>query len=156
MDMNDIKYWLGFNLVNGIGPAKLQALLDYYGDLGAAWQAPEDQLQRIGLDKRAIATFQEVRATVDLDRYAARVSAAGIDVLTWQSDRYPRLLREVAASPPVLYVAGKLQEMDGWAVAVVGTRRVTPTGARSRASWSQGSPAATSPLSAGWPVVSTA
>jgi DNA processing protein len=128
MDMNDIKYWLGFNLVNGTGPAKLQALLDYYGDLRAAWQAPEDQLQRIGLDKRAIATFQEVRATVDLDRYAARVSAAGIDVLTWQSDRYPRLLREVAASPPVLYVAGKLQEMDGWAVAVVGTRRVTPYG----------------------------
>jgi DNA processing protein len=128
MGMDDIKYWLGFNLVNGIGPAKLQALLDYYGDLGAAWQASEEQLQRIGLDKRAIATFQEVRTTVDLEGYAARVAAAGIDVLTWQSERYPRLLREVAASPPVLYVAGKLQEMDSWAVAVVGTRRVTPYG----------------------------
>ncbi len=128
MDMDDIKYWLGFNLVNGIGPAKLQALLDFYGELGAAWRAPEDQLQRIGLDKRAIATLQEVRATVDLERYAARVAAAGIDVLTWQSERYPRLLREVTGSPPVLYVAGTLQEMDSWAVAVVGTRRVTSYG----------------------------
>jgi predicted Rossmann fold nucleotide-binding protein DprA/Smf involved in DNA uptake len=52
--MDDSNYWLGFNLVKGIGPAKLQALLDYFGDLGAAWQATEAQLQRIGLDRRAI------------------------------------------------------------------------------------------------------
>jgi DNA processing protein len=126
--MDDKNYWLGFNLVKGIGPAKLQALLDYFGDLGAAWQATETQLQRIGLDRRAISALQEARATVDLDRYAARVAAAGIEVLTWQSERYPRLLREVAAPPPVLYVAGRLQEMDSWSVAVVGTRRLTPYG----------------------------
>jgi DNA processing protein len=126
--MDDLKYWLGFNLVTGIGPAKFQALLDYYGDLGTAWTAPEDQLQRIGLDRRAIAALQEARSTLDLDAYRERVNAAGFQVLTWQSEQYPRLLREVAASPPVLYVAGQLQEMDSWAVAVVGTRRLTSYG----------------------------
>lgn len=126
--MDDLNYWLGFNLVMGIGPTKLQALLDYYGDLGAAWTAPEDQLQRIGLDRRAISSLREARETLDLDAYRTRVAAMGIQVITWQSQHYPWLLREVAASPPVLYVAGALQEMDSWSVAVVGTRRVTPYG----------------------------
>ncbi|MDT8307684.1 MAG: DNA-processing protein DprA [Anaerolineae bacterium] len=126
--MDDLKYWLGFNLVMGIGPAKLQALFDYYGDLATAWHAPEDQLRHIGLDRRAIASLREARATIDLDAYHTRVAAMAIQVLTWQSERYPRLLREVAAAPPVLYVAGELQEMDSWSVAVVGTRRLTPYG----------------------------
>lgn len=125
--MDELNYWLGFNLVSGIGPAKLQALLDYYGELGPAWNAPEDELRRIGLDRRAIVSLREAQA-IDLDAYRQRVQAAGIEILTWQSERYPRLLREVASAPPVLYVAGRLQEMDSWSVAVVGTRRLTPYG----------------------------
>ena len=37
--MSEDKYWLGFNLVKGIGPAKIQALLSYYGDIQSAWEA---------------------------------------------------------------------------------------------------------------------
>ncbi len=126
--MTDLKYWLGFNLVRGIGPTKLQALLDFYGDLEKAWHANESELERVGLDRRAIATFFETRSDVDLDVYQRRVEKSGVTVLTWQSDAYPRYLREVPAPPPVLYVAGELVETDQWAVAVVGTRRLSPYG----------------------------
>ena len=126
--MSDLKYWLGFNLVKGIGPAKIQALLDYFGDLATAWQAPEAQLERIGIDRRARRTLQEARTSVDLDQYLARVEQAGFQVLTWEMERYPRYLREIPAAPPVLYVAGELQVADEWAVAVVGTRRLTAYG----------------------------
>lgn len=126
--MSDLKYWLGFNLVKGIGPAKLQALLDYFGDLDAAWRANKTQLERIGIDRRAIATFFETRDEVDLDRYRAQVEEAGLQVLTWASDDYPRYLREIPGAPPVLYVAGELEDVDRWAVAVVGTRRLTAYG----------------------------
>ena len=126
--MSELKYWLGFNLVKGIGPAKLRALLDHFGDLGAAWRANRSQLERVGIDRRAIATFLETRAEVDLDQYQAQVNAAGIEVLTWESEDYPRYLREIPGAPPVLYVTGKLEEVDRWAVAVVGTRRLTAYG----------------------------
>ncbi len=39
--MSDLKYWLGFNLVKGIGPAKVQALAGYFGSLEPAWRATE-------------------------------------------------------------------------------------------------------------------
>jgi DNA processing protein len=126
--MDELHYWLGFNLVKGIGPAKFQALLDYFGEASAAWRAGEDALQRVGIDQRAIDALREVKATVDLARYAGRVAEAGVTLLTWQSPDYPRLLREIPGPPPLLYVAGKLQEMDNWSVAVVGTRRLTPYG----------------------------
>ena len=39
--MKALKYWLGFNMVKGIGPAKLKTLLDYYKSPEAAWFVPE-------------------------------------------------------------------------------------------------------------------
>ena len=126
--MENDKFWLGFNLVKGIGPAKLQALLDTFKDVSAAWQATERDLERIGLDRRAIATFLETRANVDLDAYVDQVRDAGVTLLTWESDNYPRYLREAPAPPPVLYVAGEVLEQDRWAVAVVGTRRLSSYG----------------------------
>ena len=44
--MSDLKYWLGFNYVNGIGPAKVQALLGHFGTLAAAWSASEGDVYK--------------------------------------------------------------------------------------------------------------
>ncbi|MCP4360794.1 MAG: DNA-protecting protein DprA [Chloroflexi bacterium] len=126
--MSDLKYWLGFNLVKGIGPAKVQALLSSFGSLAAAWNTTESQLQKIGFDRRAIRTFRQTRVDLDLDACLARVEAAGIQLLTWESADYPDYLHEIPNPPPLLYVKGELREQDQWAVAVVGTRRLTAYG----------------------------
>ncbi len=126
---DDLKYWLGFNIVKGIGGAKLQALYDYFGgNLGTAWHASELQLQKIGLDKRAINSFIKTRAELDLDSTLAAVLARSIQLVSWDSPNYPSYLREISGAPPLLYVQGELQEIDRLAVAVVGTRRLTAYG----------------------------
>jgi DNA processing protein len=127
-DTSSLKYWLGFNLVKGIGPAKLQAMLDSLGSLEAAWHASPAQLRHIGFDQRAIDSLTAARAELDLDRQMAQLVEAGIELLTWQSPEYPRYLREIPNSPPLLYLRGRLTESDQWAVAVVGTRRLTAYG----------------------------
>jgi DNA processing protein len=127
-DTSSLKYWLGFNLVKGIGPAKLQAMLDSLGSLEAAWHASPAQLRQIGFDQRAIDSLTAARAEIDLDRQMAQVHDAGIELLTWQSPEYPRYLREIPNAPPLLYLRGRLTESDQWAVAVVGTRRLTAYG----------------------------
>ena len=124
----DLRYWLGFNQVSGIGPAKLQALLAYFGSIENAWNAPELQWRRVGLDRRAIANLQKARQELVLEREVERVADAGVRVLTWESEAYPVNLRNIPAGPPVLYVLGEMTESDYWAVAVVGTRRLTSYG----------------------------
>ncbi|NLE46519.1 MAG: DNA-protecting protein DprA [Chloroflexi bacterium] len=126
--MSDLRFWIGFNIVRGIGPARFRALLDYFGDAATAWQAPVDRLRDAGLDRRSIENLVSARASLDLDRELRRVNEGGAHVLTWESPDYPMLLREISDAPPVLYVKGDLVPEDAWAVAVVGTRRASAYG----------------------------
>ncbi|MCO5199100.1 MAG: DNA-processing protein DprA [Anaerolineae bacterium] len=126
--MSDVKYWLGFNLVSGIGPAKIQALLDRFDDLEQAWYANVGALYALGIDKRTLENMVAAREALDLDAELARIERAGLRLLTWQSADYPRYLREVPMAPPVLYMRGELLSADEWAIAVVGTRRLTAYG----------------------------
>jgi DNA processing protein len=123
-----LKYWIGFNIVSGIGPAKLRALLDHFGSLADAWQANPWQLQQIGIDRRSVENFLETRSTIDLDAEYERVKKAGIRILVWESPDYPKYLKEIPNPPPLLYMKGQMTAGDQWAVAVVGTRRLTAYG----------------------------
>lgn len=126
--MSDLRYWVGFNEVRGIGPLRLRALLDHYGSIERAWQASPGGLRSVGVDGRTVKNLQKVRSEMDLDQKLQQIEAAGAHVLTWDSPDYPPLLLETYAPPPVLYVKGELQKQDAWAVAVVGTRRASTYG----------------------------
>jgi len=45
---SNTKYWVGFNLVKGIGPVRLEKLLQYFGNIQAAWEARSYHLQAAG------------------------------------------------------------------------------------------------------------
>ncbi len=123
-----LRYWVGFNIVPQIGPARLRALLDHFGTLEAAWHAEASELQAAGLDRRALANLLAARRALDLDRELERLQRAGVTVLTWEDQGYPARLREINAPPPVLYLRGSLAPDDEWAVAVVGTRHPSAYG----------------------------
>ena len=120
--MSDIRYWVGFNLVPRIGPVRMAALIDHFGDLEVAWRAGEPDLRAAGLPRDAAESLVSVRGRLDLDAELGKVEALQVQVLTWESADYPNLLRGIDYPPPVLYVRGKLAPSDEWAVAVVGTR----------------------------------
>jgi DNA processing protein len=124
----DKRYWVGFNLVKGIGAVRLQALMDHFGSLEVAWQAPVDALQAAGLGPKLAERVTQVRASVDLVKFMAQIEAQGISILTWEDELYPPRLKEIDQPPPVLYVRGALTAEDAWSVAVVGTRRVSAYG----------------------------
>jgi DNA processing protein len=125
---SDLRYWLGFNLVAGIGPVRVQALLDTFSDLSVAWHASPAQLRDAGLDRRSLDNLLKARATLSLDRELEKVQRAGAQLLTWDDEAYPNHLRNIYDPPPLLYVRGELRPEDDWAVAVVGTRRATVYG----------------------------
>jgi DNA processing protein len=126
--VRSLKHWVGFNIVPTIGPAKVRALLDYFGDLETAWQANARTLKHVGLDRRAINNLVKTRTQIDLDAEMEKLKRHNVSILTWKDDEYPPLLRQIYGPPPVLYVRGQLLPDDEWAVAVVGTRRATAYG----------------------------
>ena len=123
-------YWVGFNYVKGVGPMRLRALLNFFGDIQIAWEAPSDALRAAGLSQKIIDNLLHVRTHLDIQKEIERATAGGIDILTWDDSAYPKKLLEIHQPPPVLYVRGSFQPEDEIAVAIVGTRRITPYGRR--------------------------
>jgi len=126
--MEDKRYWIGFTLVKGIGAVRFQRLLDRFGDAESAWGAAPAELAGAGLSLKLIERLVAVREKVDLVRIWDQIQKKEIHVLTWLDDAYPQRLKEIEQPPPVLYLRGELMPEDTWAVAIVGTRRVTPYG----------------------------
>lgn len=126
--MDPKRYWIGFNLVKGIGAVRLKNLLEYFGSLEIAWNAPAGALMAAGLPQKAVEYQLALRSQVDLGALYDRILAQGIKIITWEDEDYPRRLKEINQSPPVLFMRGTFEIADDWAVAVVGTRRVTAYG----------------------------
>ncbi|UCD98027.1 MAG: DNA-processing protein DprA [Chloroflexota bacterium] len=122
------QYWVAFSLVKGIGAVRFQALLDYFGDPQIAWNAPSEALRQAGLSDKVIENVVNLRSSIDLDLVWKNLENEGISVLIQTDDNYPRRLKEIDQSPPVIYTLGELKSEDEWAVAVVGTRRITAYG----------------------------
>lgn len=121
-------YWVGFNLVKGIGAVRFKTLLDAFGSAETAWNASPEALSDTGVSRKVIESFQRVRKGVSLEQIQDRIQSLGVEVLTWDDEGYPRHLKEIDQPPPILYIRGILQQEDEWAVAIVGTRRVTSYG----------------------------
>lgn len=115
-------------LSSGIGPAKVQALQNYFGSLSAALAATTSQLQAVsGIGPKVAKTIASA-SQLDVQRELDHCQDFGIQILTRSCEAFPELLREIADPPTLLFVKGELLPCDELAVAVVGTRHATHYG----------------------------
>lgn len=126
--MESKAFWVGLNLVKGIGAVRMRALIDYFGSAEIAWNSPFAALREAGLSEKIASRLISVRKETDPEKYYDHILSRGINVLILEDPLYPRLLREIDQPPPVLYFVGDLLIEDEWAVAIVGTRRLTHYG----------------------------
>ena len=120
-------FWVAFHQVPYIGPARFARLREHFGTLDAAWNASARELGEV-LDQRAAESVARARAAFSPEREMERIERLGISVLTIVDDDYPKLLVQIPAPPPVLYVKGAFTPADQTAIAIVGTRRSTSYG----------------------------
>jgi len=128
IDNKDIKYWVGFNIIPGVGRVKFNQIESYFGSLEDAWKASPAELRRSGLDGKSVRAINERRDKISLDEEMEKLESFDIRVLTCHDDDYPARLKEIYDYPPLLYVRGSILGEDEWCLAVVGTRRPTVYG----------------------------
>lgn len=126
--MSDQRCWLGFSLVSGIGTKRIDQLIRHFHTLEAAWNAPESELLRAGLDKKTAANVLAARSKIDLDAEMVKVRKAGAWLLTLADEHYPTHLKVLPDAPIVLYIRGSFTDADNFALSIVGTRSATKYG----------------------------
>lgn len=128
MDDPDLPWWLALNRIKGIGPARFTLLFDAFGSARAAWEAASADLRQAGLDERTTSAFERQRRAITPAAELERLISQRIGALRVVDAEYPRLLREIPAPPPLIYVRGTLLPDDDLAVGVVGTRNISAYG----------------------------
>jgi len=121
-------YRLALNMVKGVGAVRFRALLETFGSAQAAWAASPSQLREAGIGESIVVNFLDAQKKLEPDSIPDMLAKYDVKALTMDDEDYPRRLRDLDQAPPVLYFRGELLPSDEWAVAVVGTRRVTHYG----------------------------
>ena len=127
--MSDLRHWLWLS-TRGSAPGMYAAkLLEHFGTPEGVYFASGEAYRalpglppkvRQALEDKDLGGAQEI-----LDRCRAE----GIQILTRQDAAYPRRLGEIDTAPCLLYVKGRLPQMDQEAaVALVGARQASPYG----------------------------
>ncbi len=127
---SDARAWLALKMVAGIGPVVYRQLLQAFGCAEVVLGAETAELVARGVRPtvaREIAAFDRWD---DVDDQLRRLERCDGSLVTWIDDRYPARLRQIHDPPPVLFVRGMLVADDDVAVAVVGSRAVSPYGRR--------------------------
>ena len=57
----NIKYWVAFSHIEGLGPQKIKAIFQYFFDMEKAWKAPINELLKIGLNNIDINNITKAR-----------------------------------------------------------------------------------------------
>jgi len=119
--------WLALNAAEI--PARTAVdLLEHYGSPVAFMSARPAAVASAGhLTASEAARFTEAQGR-DYQGDLQQLAKLEARLITIRSAEYPANLREIYDPPPVLFVRGSLHPRDEAAVAIVGTRRVTPYG----------------------------
>jgi DNA processing protein len=127
-ERSELRAWLTLVSVPGLGPRRIDKLLNAFASPEAACAAPASALRALGLGAGVIEGLRAPNGAA----IAAALGWAehdGASIITRADPRYPPRLAQVPTAPPVLFVRGDPALLQEPQLAIVGTRNPTPGGA---------------------------
>lgn len=119
------KFWIAFSAIEETDSTFIHRLYTYFGDIEDAFNANRHDLEQIdGLSVKRAETFLRERDKIDPDKALAAVEDRGINYVTLEDNRYPKMLKQISDPPAVLYYKGELFDCNlEKTLAVVGSRK---------------------------------
>jgi DNA processing protein len=125
--VEDIEFLLTLHSVEGLGPARIKKLFDYFGSFENIWNAKISEFSQFKFPDKLIANLKTAKSSLDPIEYSASLDKKGIKIITIFDDNYPELLKEIHGAPMIIYYKGIIdEEVLERCFGIVGTRK--PTG----------------------------
>jgi len=126
--MEDLKYYLAFNQINGFGPIRFNRLLTNFSTLAEAWSANSPELIACGFSETEADRIIVSKSKIDPDQELYKLNELEISAVTIKDTNYPSKLKEIYDAPAILYYRGNLNCLQQECLAVVGARKHTAYG----------------------------
>lgn len=125
----DLACWIALSLLPDVGPVRARKLLSVFGTPEMVFRAGPDDLQKVeGIGAVIARKIMDFSSWGDIEKQMREMEDRNIKVICLQESAYPEMLREVDDAPVVIYTRGDLIPDDKFAIAVVGSRRLTQYG----------------------------
>ncbi len=124
-----LAYWIALNGIKGLGPTRINALIGEFKNPKAVFDAsPRDLCSISGINQDIASRLSDSALFDEATRQIDTATTMGAHILTLDDARYPRMLKEIFAPPPVIYALGDLETFTIETMAMVGTRHPTTYG----------------------------
>ena len=121
-------YWLALTLVPGLGARMAGKLLDRLRTPQAIFRASRSELEAAGVSGAVAQSISSGCSFEDALDQQRKTAERGVTVIVRGDPRYPATLREIFDPPTLLFARGRLELLQPFHFALVGTRRPTPYG----------------------------
>ena len=106
--------------------AKINALVEFFGGIEEIYASK--RFHNIGLGEREKALLMD-KDLSEAEKICEKLSRIGGKILVLDSENYPKILKQSHNPPPVLYLKGKVPDLDDvLTLGVVGTRKPSKYG----------------------------
>lgn len=127
--MPDLESWIALSLVPEVGPVTFKKLLSLYRDPALVFKASLGELSAIeGVGKKKAKNIKDFSGWRGVEKQVKQLDLCSARVVTFRDADYPSMLRQTEDAPVLLYVKGFIQEEDKFALAIVGSRKLSPYG----------------------------
>lgn len=123
------RWWLVLRLVPQINRVRFYTLIDHFQAPEAVFGASAKEIASLrGFDEELARAVLQAPTSSAWEQEWEEMERRGVRLLTLEDEEYPENLRRSSFPPPLLYVRGKIEPMDCFAVSVIGSRRATQYG----------------------------
>ena len=124
------KFWTAFASIEQLDSTFIQRLYNYFGDIETAWNTTLSDLKQIeGLSIKKSENFIQKKKDVEPEKTLDTVLKKGINILTFDNNNYPYMLRQISNPPMTLFYKGDLSSCNlNKTIAFVGSRRASFNG----------------------------
>jgi DNA processing protein len=121
-------HWLALRMVPGLGAIGTLRILERLRTPQAIFRSSASELEAAGVSPSLARSIASGVTFEDAVEQQQRMIDAGARMISYSDPLYPSGLREIFDPPTVLFVKGRVELLQRFCLAVVGTRRPTPYG----------------------------
>jgi len=121
--MSDLQYWLALNSIPDVGPVLGRKLLSAFGTPENIFQLSIHELIQVeGIGKSRASRIISFNRWDFVEKELQKAEALNVRLLTLNDPDYPIGLRNIHDAPIILYVKGRFEHADKYAISIVGSR----------------------------------